>query len=372
MSVLFNTGARAIAEGSLLTETVKLALVVGTSLPDEANDATIATMSALLAIVDEASGGGYARALVADVAVDTDAGTIVTHGAVSFGSISVGHVCGLIYYIDDAFDTVVSLHDADFTTSGSPITISGDTWLAINRGLPFRPPIDGQSVILDAGTVLDAGADAMAPGDQILAYRPARTLASCGTTINTKVVTVTSTAGLRVGQGVSGPGIPAGAVIDAVGSGTITLNENASATGTVTLTFDKLVALYPLVDSGSPSDSTIWSSLLVFQTILGIAFAQPIYTEPGTSFAASGTDSGSGRLVVFTSSSAVSCSLDSIPVGQTARFLVAGTGQVTWTLGTGTLLKDGATAKSARQGARVWAQRIDSTTVHLWGSLAAS
>lgn len=46
------------------------------------------------------------------------------------------------------------------------------------------------------------------------------------------VTSVSSTVGLSIGISISGPGIPAGTRIDAIGSGTLTLSANATATAT--------------------------------------------------------------------------------------------------------------------------------------------
>lgn len=126
------------------------------------------------------------------------------------------------------------------------------------------------------------------------------------------------------------------------------------------------------LDNGAMAYTSLWSSATTYDTLLGLLFAQTVYTESGTSFDAGGTDSGSGRLVAFTSASAVTCTLDAIPAGQTARFAVLGTGTVTFTVSSGTLHVAGWAARSAKQGARVWAQRIDASTVHLWGDLVGT
>lgn len=58
------------------------------------------------------------------------------------------------------------------------------------------------------------------------------------------VADVASTAGLFVGQTVTGPGIPTGTTITAIGTSTITLSQNATATATgVTLTATSIVQL---------------------------------------------------------------------------------------------------------------------------------
>ncbi|SDT92957.1 PEP-CTERM protein-sorting domain-containing protein [Verrucomicrobium sp. GAS474] len=63
------------------------------------------------------------------------------------------------------------------------------------------------------------------------------TLTGAGTTASSVAVTVTSTAGLMIGQTVTGTGIPAGTTILSINTGTNTVNlsQKATATGTVTL-----------------------------------------------------------------------------------------------------------------------------------------
>lgn len=63
------------------------------------------------------------------------------------------------------------------------------------------------------------------------------TIASAGTTINTAVITVSSTAGVFAGQTISGAGIPAGAlVLSFVANTSITMSALATATASVTIT----------------------------------------------------------------------------------------------------------------------------------------
>src|SRR5262249_26993746 len=72
------------------------------------------------------------------------------------------------------------------------------------------------------------------------------------TTKTSNVVTV-STAGLIVGEPVTGTGIPAGTTIASIGAGTITLTNAATATGTVSLTFTRSFSVSSMGGAGPTS-----------------------------------------------------------------------------------------------------------------------
>jgi len=161
-------------------------------------------------------------------------------------------------------------------------------------------------------------------------------------------------------------------VFDATIKGEGTTDEPAGVDPDFTLgSFVPVDAAVVAADHVPLADLTTPASPRSHLVPIGLAIGtRTINAQTGTSYTVTTADVG--RLVTLDNSSAITCALAAIPIGQTVEFLVLGTGQVTWTLASGTLRCDGATAKSARQGARVWAQRITSTLVSLWGSLAAS
>lgn len=105
------------------------------------------------------------------------------------------------------------------------------------------------------------------------------TVASCTTTNNSTTVTTTSNGFLnvKVGDAVTGTGIAGGTTVSAKASNTsITLSANATASGTVTLTFDPpslqatLVAVkVKMVKSGDAQKLTPSVTLYVYDGSLG-------------------------------------------------------------------------------------------------------
>ncbi|MEI9894793.1 MAG: hypothetical protein WDN28_13125 [Chthoniobacter sp.] len=89
-----------------------------------------------------------------------------------------------------------------------------------SRHDPDHAPITGAEALVKSGAT--GAALSMTPSF----FESATTVSGNST------VTVTSTAGLSVGQGVSGTGIPVGAVITSIGSGKITISVNASSSAT--------------------------------------------------------------------------------------------------------------------------------------------
>lgn len=92
---------------------------------------------------------------------------------------------------------------------------------------------------------LDAAQDAI--------VKPSFTVASCTTTNGSAQVTASSFAGVEVGDTVTGTGIPGSTTVTEVGSGTITISNNATASGTVTLTF--ATTYYLGLNTGDPGQS---------------------------------------------------------------------------------------------------------------------
>lgn len=126
-----------------------------------------------------------------------------------------------------------------------------DAWTAANPGKPlvfFGPTWSSGDPVLDIYRIRDAtqeacwGAasanvwfiDRLGPTN-LLRSGPNSFISTTGTTTNagTAITAIPSTSGIVVGAGVEGAGIPAGATVSAVNSGTqVTLSMPATATGT--------------------------------------------------------------------------------------------------------------------------------------------
>lgn len=116
-------------------------------------------------------------------------------------------------------------------------------WVQVNGRTPVQTSAAGSTGPMYIGAAGQATTTAAA-GKQLLGATSviagSGTLAKTGTTtIGLKTVTVTSPQGLFVGQAVTGTGIAASTTISAldVPNMTVTLNNAATASGTVTLTF---------------------------------------------------------------------------------------------------------------------------------------
>ena len=103
---------------------------------------------------------------------------------------------------------------------------------------------------------------------------------------------------------------------------------------------------------------------------------QSVNAQTGTSYNAVKADFG--KLVTLNNSGAIAVVLPNeatVPaeIGSYIDFLTLGTGQVTWSVGSGaTLLISGLTAKSRAQYSRIGAQKVATNTWSLFGDLAAS
>lgn len=105
-------------------------------------------------------------------------------------------------------------------------------------------------------------------------------------------------------------------------------------------------------------------------TVTCMVTTQAVNAQTGTSYTVLTSDTD--KLVTLDNAAAISVNVDAIPIGETVYFMTLNAGQATFAVTSGAIQPDGATVKSARQYARIAAQRITSTLVSLYGSLAAS
>ena len=170
-----------------------------------------------------------------------------------------------------------------------PVTTSNQlTGVVFNESsmLAAATPTDGTTVSLSNGAIRVYVADETALS---LGVSQLTTTVNGTTTSGSKTVTV-STVGLLPGDTVTGTGIPAGTTVTAVGTTTVTLSANATATGTAKLVFTtgSNVSVSPL--PSSPGS--------VVNPLTGVPYAAPptnLATVTPASLALQGGTDASGR-----------------------------------------------------------------------------
>jgi flagellar hook protein FlgE len=116
--------------------------------------------------------------------------------------------------------------------------------------------------------------------------------ATGGTTAASTTVTVPSTAGIAIGQSVSGAGIPANTTVTAIGAGTITLSAAATATAAnVPLTFGTTVNLL------STPASLVFNSQGILQSASSTASPISLSFPAGDSLADSASIGNGGTML---------------------------------------------------------------------------
>jgi uncharacterized protein (DUF1800 family) len=120
-------------------------------------------------------------------------------------------------------------------------------------------------------------------------------LTGATTTTGAATVGVSSVAGLHVGMSVLGTGIPANAVINAIGASTITLSANATVTGAADLTCR--LGGYPVSIAGA--STTAGSRTVIVPSIDGLATGMSI-TGPGLPANATISAIGPGMIFIST------------------------------------------------------------------------
>jgi autotransporter-associated beta strand protein len=208
------------------------------------------------------------------------------------------------------------------TLSGSLRINSGGLLTNANQNISFNPTLNATAPSLTSGTgeldvwinqgttginVPIAGAiDFVKSGPAGLNLNP--NLQYNNTTANTvtsgsNAVTVVSTAGLAVGQPVTGTGVPAGATVAAITSGTtFNLSVAATATGANTLTFaaPNTYTGTTFVNSGTLSLNMVGADAATYVTVPGDLVIQNATATEGSAnqlkTTANVTLTGSGRL----------------------------------------------------------------------------
>jgi hypothetical protein len=176
------------------------------------------------------------------------------------GNITLDNNGNVFHGVPSASD-FVSINGGNVTirASGGPINlgasnVTGALIVRADGAITQVGPITGPptSSLFDAGTGAITLTD---PGNDFSGVTSASSNGT-GTSIkgnttsgNPTVSGLASVAGLSVGQTITGPGIPVGTTIIAIGATTITLSQNATATATgVTLTATAVVQLTSAVD----------------------------------------------------------------------------------------------------------------------------
>jgi len=133
--------------------------------------------------------------------------------------------------------------DEDFAHS---VVVQGDGKIVVAGQAKLGGNFDFAVVRYNADGTLDTGFNLNA-----------KALASSSTIVDVKNVTVGNTSGLKVGSYLVGPGIPLGAKIESIVSGTaITIDVNATATASA-LTLQAFDSTPPVVASGATNGTTV-------------------------------------------------------------------------------------------------------------------
>jgi len=167
--------------------------------------------------------------------------------------------------------TLAVLYVTGTTTPGN----TQITAVSSTTGLVAGEPVAGIGIPTGA-TIASTGTTTITLSVPVATYT--------GTTISgsATIISMSYTAGLSVGEAVSGPGIPTGATIASIGTGTITLSANATATAVgVTITTPPLAGV------------VIQGSYPLFATMTGKAISAGDYTvtlNPPTTGSTGGWD----------------------------------------------------------------------------------
>jgi uncharacterized protein (DUF1800 family) len=121
------------------------------------------------------------------------------------------------------------------------------------------------------------------------------TLTGATTTTGSATLGVSTVTGLHVGMSVTGTGVPANAIINAIGTSTITLSANATATGIANLTCR--LGGYPVTIAGA--STAAGSETVLVPSIDGLAAGMSI-TGPGLPANATISSIGPGMILLST------------------------------------------------------------------------
>ncbi len=265
-----------------LASTTDLFVGMGVSGNGIPTGATIATITSGTAITISSNATATVTGLNNNFAINnftfspptltgTTNGTTTISGLSSTANLSVGMVVsGIGIPAGDTIATIPSTTTLTLTTaamaSGTPsltftdpaVTLSSTTvntsttvTLVSTAGLTAGMGVLGTGIPLGdtiasvpTSTTITLTTAATSSATSLLNYIGTLTLTGTTTNNNAAISGLASTAGLLFGMGVSGTGIPTGATIAAITSGTsITITSNATASGTPSLTFSPINAL---------------------------------------------------------------------------------------------------------------------------------
>ncbi len=142
---------------------------------------------------------------------------------------------------------------------------------------------------MSGGTIQFTGSTATAPGNVVVgslgtfevgAHTPSTTFTGSITSGSAIVTNVSSVAGLTIGQTVAGTGIPAGTTIVAIGTTTITLSQNATATN-AGITITPLGQSVTVDNTGGGIQFLSGSTLEVGMSNVGVGFTDSLIKKAG-------------------------------------------------------------------------------------------
>lgn len=143
--------------------------------------------------------------------------------------------------------TTVTVSSNGFMVFGSALSGNGS-------GAAYASTSNANGVYI-SGTVTNAGVAAWNMDAQI---RTGSTFTANRTSGSNTLTSVSSTAGLKVGMRIDGTGITSGAIITAIGAGTVTLSINSSSTGS-SATYTPRTGTYAAVLGSSPNRQFVMS-----------------------------------------------------------------------------------------------------------------
>ncbi len=142
---------------------------------------------------------------------------------------------------------------------------------------------------MSGGTIQFTGSTATAPGNVVVgslgtfevgANTPSTTFTGTTTNGSALVTNISSVAGLTIGQTVTGTGIPSGATIVAIGTTTITLSQNATASN-AGITITPLGQSVTVDNTGGGIQFLAGSTLEVGMSNVGVGFTDSLIKKAG-------------------------------------------------------------------------------------------
>ncbi|CAM3448373.1 hypothetical protein FLLO111716_11120 [Flavobacterium longum] len=171
-------------------------------------------------------------------AASTSPSSIFTTG---WDDSSATYTLPFTFNFDGTNYTTVTVSSNGFMVFGSALSGNGS-------GAAYAGTSNANGVYI-SGTVTNAGVAAWNMDAQI---RTGSTFTANRTSGSNVLTSVSSTAGLKVGMRIDGTGITSGAIITAIGTGTVTLSINSSSTGS-SATYTPRTGTYAAVLGSSPN-----------------------------------------------------------------------------------------------------------------------